>query len=124
MSRHQLQPTCAATAICANVLRLWSAASHVNDYRKLRSRRPNVTTRTVNPVINATTPAPATTQPLAPLLASGDITVAVIAQIPSAVATVATTTIHEPPGAPTFMAETYHCSASRTLKEKSCRRHL
>src|ERR1700741_4232060 len=28
MSRHQLQPTCAATAICANVLRLSSAASH------------------------------------------------------------------------------------------------
>src|SRR5215468_2227815 len=28
MSRHQLQPTCAATAMCANVLRLSSAASH------------------------------------------------------------------------------------------------
>src|SRR5881392_4023286 len=28
MSRHQPQPTCAATAICANVLRLASAASH------------------------------------------------------------------------------------------------
>src|SRR5437868_12771889 len=29
MSRHQLQPTCAATAMCAKVLRLSSAASHV-----------------------------------------------------------------------------------------------
>src|SRR5882757_1491787 len=28
MSRHQLQPTCAATAMCAKVLRLASAASH------------------------------------------------------------------------------------------------
>src|SRR6266851_1346472 len=28
MSRHQLQPTCAATAMCAKVLRLSSAASH------------------------------------------------------------------------------------------------
>ena len=28
MSRHQLQPTCAATAMCANDLRLSSAASH------------------------------------------------------------------------------------------------
>src|SRR6266542_2688470 len=28
MSRHQLQPTCAATAMCANDLRLASAASH------------------------------------------------------------------------------------------------
>jgi hypothetical protein len=80
----------------------------VNDYRRLRSRRPNVTTRTVSPAINATTPAPATTQPLTPLLASGDITVAAIAQTPSAVATVATTTIQEPPGAPSFIAETYH----------------
>src|ERR1017187_417372 len=29
MSRHQLQPTCAATAMCANVLRLASTASQV-----------------------------------------------------------------------------------------------
>src|SRR5919199_4376400 len=28
MSRHQLQPTCAATAMCAKVLRLSSAAFH------------------------------------------------------------------------------------------------
>src|SRR5205814_7237118 len=28
MSRHQLQPTCAATAMCAKVFRLSSAASH------------------------------------------------------------------------------------------------
>jgi hypothetical protein len=103
------------------------ADNRVDGYGRVRSRRPKMATRIVSPAISATTPAPATTHPVVPLLASGDMALAAIAHTPSAVATVATPTSGEPRGALSLMSARYH-RASQTIcsrRRRDCgRSHL